>query len=369
MNVVLVTGGSGGHLVPAMTLAQNLIRQGTCTIVSCSRPADQVLRANFSGRWEVCDVEQFTPWTRWFSIRYLCRQWRGFRKIRSLFREIRPDVVVGFGGYVSAFGIAAARLSGIRTVIHEQNFLPGKANRWLAPWVDAVAVSFSETQNYLGTKAFVRVTGNPVRQSMTGQMGRQEARAALHLDPDRPVLLVMGGSQGSVALNRLATAMWASSDPVSRAQFQVIHLTGSGPEQEKVQAAYRVWGVRTHVEAFSNRMPELLAAATLTICRAGATTIAEITRAGLPAILVPYPHAGGHQRANARWVEQRGGGQVVEEAGLTGERLWQMTESLLKDSGRLNTMRSALGRVGEEVPETALADLVRWVTADEKEKI
>lgn len=362
MTVLMVSGGSGGHLTPAMALAGHLQAEDRCFMISTRRPVDRILLAE-GGRlleWETVGLQPFTPVWRWFSPFFVARQTRAAAQVRAILRRTRPDVVVGFGGYLSAVGVVAAWSAGIPVVIHEQNVLPGRANRWLARLADTVAVSFPETARALPKGAAVETTGNPIRLR-AGALTAEQARAELGLDADRPVLLVMGGSQGSRAINQAVVGMWRGMTPRAREGVQLLHLAGTRGVAE-VEPMYRQMGIQAKVLPFLHRMDCGLAAATLAISRAGATAIAEMAEMGVPSILIPYPHAGGHQRANARWMQENGGAVVIEESDLSPDRLRRETEQLLFDPDRLEKLRrllraqadgSAARRLGELVRKTA----------------
>ncbi len=361
MNVLLISGGSGGHLVPAMALADHLRAEDHCFLMSTRRSVDQILSAE-GGRmleWETVGLQPLTPVWRWLSPAYAARQLQAVRQVRSVIGRTQPDVVVGFGGYLSAVGVMAARGAGIPSVIHEQNFVPGRANRWLSRVADAVAVSFPETARYLPKRTAVETTGNPLRLR-SGALTAEQARAELGLDPARPVLLVMGGSQGSRTINRAAAAMWQRIPPGGHDRLQLLHLAGSHGAAETEQL-YRKLGLQVKVLPFLHRMDLALAAATLAVSRAGATGIAEMTVMGLPSILIPYPHAAAHQRANALWVRKIGGGVLLEERDLSPDRLRAEVERLLFDPDRLERMRRALRAHADTAAAQRLGDLVRRV--------
>ena len=271
-------------------------------------------------------------------------------------------MVVGFGGYVSAAGVAAARLAGLPTVVHEQNLLPGRANRWLARLASAVAVSFPETKGYLSSRSRVEVTGNLVRPHL-GKVDFQQARRAFEFDLERPALLVMGGSQGSQAINTVSARMWEDQPAKIRRKVQLIHLAGSSAEASSLEETYRRLDLTARVFPYLHEIHHALAAATLAVSRAGATAIAEMVALRLPAVLIPYPHAGGHQRANARWMEAVGGAAVLEEDGLTPQRLWDQVSGLLWAPERLGPMREALRLREDRSAVDRLSSLVRRVAA------
>ncbi|MBI3333640.1 MAG: undecaprenyldiphospho-muramoylpentapeptide beta-N-acetylglucosaminyltransferase [Candidatus Omnitrophica bacterium] len=363
MRTLLVAGGTGGHLYPALALAEHLEkRDGPCLILSTARPVDRTVAAASTVEWITVDLHQFTPVWHWLSPRYTIHQILAMRQIWSVIRRRRPDVVVGFGGYVGAAGVAAARLAGLPAVVHEQNLLPGRANRWLARLADAVAVSFPETRSHLSRRSPVEVTGNPVRSHLVG-VGFEEARRSFGFDLERPVLLVMGGSQGSRAVNAASAGIWEDQPPEVRRKVQIIHLAGSSQEASSLEEAYRRLGITARVFPFLHEIHLALAAATLSISRAGATAIAEMAALKLPAVLIPYPYAGGHQRANARWMEAIGAAVVLEEDQITPQRLWEEVSGLLWAPDRLGRMREALRSEGDGSAADRLSSLVRRVAS------
>ncbi len=358
MDTLVIAGGSGGHLIPAMTLAKTLRAHGRCMILSSSRPADKLLSTG-AGDWVLIDMKQVTPLKRWLRPSFAWGQTQAMQEVFSLVRRQRPDVVVGFGGYLSAVGIFAAWSKRIPTVIHEQNLLPGRANRWVFRMANAVAVSFPETKGYLNGSGKIQVTGNPIRPVLSRVL-KQEARSHFGFDQERPVLLVMGGSQGSRAINSLSVAMWEHRTPAQRAQVQILHLAGVGGADE-VQAAYRRLQMEVKVFPFLHEIYNALACATLAISRAGATAIAEMVACELPAVLIPYPHAGGHQTPNADWMRHIGGAVTLQEEGLTPNRLWGEVSGILEDPAELKQMRRALQARADTSALHRLESLVQQV--------
>ena len=361
MKFLLLSGGSGGHLIPALALAETLEPSGRCQLISTRRPVDRLLSdgGQPNVEWSTVPLQPFTPLWRWASPGYVANQLSAIRQVWAMVRRTRPDVVVGFGGYLSAVGVLAARANGIPAVIHEQNFLPGRANRLLARCADAVAVSFPETQRHLRPREAVQVTGNPTH-FRPGAISFADARSSFGFDAERPVLLIAGGSQGSHTVNRLAMEMWEQWPAGERQRVQVIHLAGPAGAAT-VQRGYERLGVRAAVFPFLRRMETALTAATLAISRAGATTLSELLSFALPSVLIPYPHAGAHQRANARWLQTAGGAVVLEEEALTGERLGAEVRRMLASPARLEGMRQALRARSDGSAAEKLAELVRRV--------
>ena len=355
LSVLLIAEGSGGHLIPALEAATALARRGVRARVwyahrrqtaPLARTLIEEARRS-SVAVEPLPVESAAaPWER---VRQCGRLWR---LAQRGFDAFSPDVVVGFGGWVSIPVIVAARLRRIGCVLHEQNVILGRANRWLTRWADRVAVSFPETQRTLNGAPGV-VTGLPVR-SRIGRVRRTEGAARFGLEPERPTVLVLGGSQGARVLNRLMTALAAQLTPDERRAWQVIHLTGPSDESA-VAEAYAAHGVAAWVAPSLVEMEAAYAQADLVVARAGASTVAELARCGKPSVLIPYPHAGGHQRANARLVEAVGGGVALEESDASPERLLAAVRRLLADA-RLRSI------MGDQIRRLQCADATARLT-------
>ena len=272
----------------------------------------------------------------------------------------RPDAVLGFGGYVSIpVGLAAA-LRRIPLVLHEQNSVPGIANRYLSRFASAVAVTYEESAARFAHPDRVVLTGNPVRRAVL-DADRVGGRAALGLPPDALVLLVFGGSRGARHLNTALVALRERLLTVPG--LQVIHVAGKA-EVESVRAAlYKAGGDaggRWRVLAYLEDMGSALAACDLVVARAGATSIAEITALGVPSVLVPYPYAtDDHQTKNARALVDHGAAELVADPDLDGQRFGDVVVGLLGDKARRATMSAASRELGRPDAASRVADLAR----------
>jgi UDP-N-acetylglucosamine--N-acetylmuramyl-(pentapeptide) pyrophosphoryl-undecaprenol N-acetylglucosamine transferase len=261
-----------------------------------------------------------------------------FRSWRIL-SEFRPDVVIGVGGYASGTAMLAAALSGVPTMAFEPNVVPGLANRIMAPLVSSAAVHFEEACRYFQR---CQVTGVPVR------------RAFFNLPPkpagSPPTLLVFGGSQGAHAINEAVINSLAALNQQIPGLY-VIHQTGER-DYNDAQAAYLRSQARAEVFQFIEEMPEMFARADLLVCRSGASTVAEVTAAGKPAIFIPFPHAtDDHQLRNAEALERAGAAVLIAEKDLTSERLVRAVRELLGDTARLARMSAASRKLSH--PEAA----------------
>lgn len=351
LKVLLVAEGSGGHLIPALEVANALARAGARTQLWYAQRAQTAPLASAlalaSGQpsVDVSPIPIERARTLLDRLRHCTRLWS---KSQQCFDTFAPDVVVGFGGWVSAPVVLAARRRGISCMLHEQNVMMGRTNRWLARWVDQVMVSFRETQRALRSTRSV-VTGMPVRDAI-GRSSRTAQAARFGFNAARPTLLVLGGSQGSQAINQLMLDLVSYLSAEERSQWQVLHITGTADAQ-RIGEVYARWGLHAYVAPYLVEMDAAYAQADLVLARAGASTVAELARSGKPAILIPYPYAGGHQSANARAVESAGGGIILQEREATPERLLRFFRMLLPDKRLCDEMGARIR--GLAVPDAA----------------
>ena len=305
--VVLAAGGTGGHLFPAQALARELIARGIeAVLVTDQRGAG--LGPEFSQvETHRISAGGIAGGSLAKKAKSAARLALGYLQARRILGRLAADAVVGFGGYASVpTALAGARL-GLRVVLHEQNAVFGRANRLLAPRADAIATGFSQVQNIAAAEqAKVVMTGNPVRPAIV-ECGRRPYGAPGPSDPLR--LLVFGGSQGAQAFNDLIPAALCGLPENLRRRLSISQQV-PGRAGPVVEAAFRRCELKATLAAFFDDMPERLADSHLVICRAGASTVAELAAAGRPAILVPFPTAtDDHQSANARAL--RGANSVM----------------------------------------------------------
>ena len=354
LKALFVADGSGGHLIPALETAATLASAGAeVRLWYAQRPqtlgwAHAMARQVVGDRVTVAAIPVAGGARLIDRLRHGSRLWAEAGRCLDTFA---PDVVVGFGGWISAPVVMAARLRRIKCVIHEQNAVMGRANRWLAPWVHRVAVTFPQA----GDRRTVK-TGLPVRRAI-GHAQRGDAAARFGLDAGRPTLAVIGGSQGARAVNRIVVDALGRALPEEQHRWQVLHITGPADEAMARQA-YAERGIAAHVTAFLADMADAYAMADVVVSRAGASTIAELARCGLPAILIPYPHARGHQRANARLVAASGGGVVIEESRLAAALLLDTVRRLLADADCRDAMRAGIRTLGVLDAAQRLSDAI-----------
>ncbi len=356
MNVVVACGGTGGHLFPGIAVAEELRDRGHPVMLLVSEK--RVDRTALEGTHHM--AARALPSVAWRgarpdrALKFIFGVALSWRKVARIYREFRPDVVLGMGGFSCVAPLLAARWAGIPSIIHESNAIPGKANRWAARFVTRVAVGLEGAQNnFCGGRAVW--TGTPVRQVLRLATDAAAARQRLGLAEGIPVALVMGGSQGARGLNRLVIS---AAERLGRGAVQWIHLAGEEHEAE-VRTAYENAGLTAHVFGFCHDMETAYAAADFAIARSGAASLTEIAHVGLPSILVPYPLAADrHQSANARLFAEAGAALVAEEAELLPEALADLVERLRGDPARREAMRRATKKLRHEDAHRRLAGLV-----------
>lgn len=372
--VALAGGGSGGHLYPALAVAEALasLKPGVRLLFLGT---DRVIDGSILSAYDATFVRQAVrPWPSrpWRVPGFVLGWWKSVRACRRLFGEQRPLAVLGTGGYASAPAICEAAKAGIATALLNPDAVPGRANRMLGSRVDAVFAQWSETAEHFNGKAQIHVTGCPVRPEFkTAQ--RAEGIAHFGLDAGKRVLLVTGASQGARSVNQaVIAAVPALAAKGAWSRWQLLHLTGKA-EQEAVAAAYRDQGfLGARVVGYTKHMAAALAAADLVVSRAGASTLAEITAMGCPSILMPYPHHGDqHQVANARVLVKLGAARMVLDRidpGRNGPVLAEALACLMNDEAELGRLGAAARRVGTTNAAAAVAERLLALADDKTAK-
>lgn len=350
MRVLLSGGGTGGHIYPALALARHISRRDPEAVIlfvgtekGLERsivPAEGFDLAFIPASGYPRRLAGALPAGRDF--------FKGLALARDIIGRFRPEVVVGTGGYVSAPVVAAAVSRRLPAVIHEQNALPGMANRWLSPLAGRVCLSFEASRRSFPHRARTVFTGNP-RASEVAAVSREEGRSRLNLDPACRTVLIYGGSRGAERINQVTLDLllngWLPPG------MQLVYITGEIYYQKVREKLGRLpRGVFLY--PYLRDMPSALAAADLAVTRSGATTLAELTALGVPALLVPSPNVvNNHQYFNARLLSDAGAALLVEEREFTALRLRRELEDLFRAEGRLEGMARAGQALG--VPDAA----------------
>jgi UDP-N-acetylglucosamine--N-acetylmuramyl-(pentapeptide) pyrophosphoryl-undecaprenol N-acetylglucosamine transferase len=367
--VVFSGGGTGGHLYPALAVAdalRELRPDARVLFVGAERGLEaRVLpeRGDPHLLLPVHGIDRAHPMRSWRALTGLVR---ALARVSRLFTEERPEVVVVTGGYAGAPAGIVAALTGVPLVVQEQNSVPGVVTRLLSRFASRVHVAFPEVLDRLPVAPRrARVTGNPVRPARSGS--REVARAAFGVPGDARLVLVAGGSQGSLALNRVVGEVVRGVVAGGLPRPPRLHLLWStGPKHiDSVRAlltecASPEW---VHAVSYIDDMPGALAAADLAVSRAGAMSTAELLNHGLPSILVPFPYAtGDHQMHNARSLERAGAAVVAPESELTGASLWADVGRLVAEPVRLDRMRdAALARSRPDAAREIAADVASFL--------
>ncbi|MEH3157600.1 MAG: undecaprenyldiphospho-muramoylpentapeptide beta-N-acetylglucosaminyltransferase [Sphingomonas taxi] len=358
---VLAAGGTGGHMVPAAALAEELTRRGhRVALVSDARGVrfpglfegiqTHVLPA---GRFQLKRPQGWAGAVR--------EMWRGRAMARELYRTFKPAAVIGFGGYPALPALLAAFAEKIPTAVHEQNAVLGRVNRLVAGRVGAIATSYKTTERLAAKLApKVHLVGNPVREAVLAL--RAKPYPLLEEDGIFRVL-VTGGSQGASILSQVVPDGLAMLPVTFRRRLQVTHQARI-EDIDAVRAQYAAHQIPAELATYLPDMPEQLAWAHLVIARAGASTIAELTAAGRPAILVPLPGAtDDHQSANAREITRAGGARTIPQPDFTAKELAKQMQKLGLDPAALENAAARAKSVGRPTAVSDLADLVESLDA------
>lgn len=358
MNIILAAGGTGGHMIPAHALASELTRRGAgVALVTDERGA------RIPGLFDGVPVH-ILPAGRlgggplgWMKAALAVL--KGRRQARMLYRQFRPDAVVGFGGYPAFPALLAASAARIPTILHEQNAVLGRVNRLLAGEAEAIATAYPEVDRLKPNhKSKVALVGNPVREAVA-RLGEVPLPPFDEVAPLK--LLITGGSQGASVLGTVVPAGLGALEPSIRHRLQVVQQCRPD-DIEAVRASYAALRIPAELMTYITDMPAKLAEAHLIIARAGASTIAELTAAGRPAILVPLPSAtDDHQTANAREMAKAGGARMIAQDEFTPEALARQIEALAQDPEALANAAARSLSVGRPNAASDLADLVERI--------
>jgi UDP-N-acetylglucosamine--N-acetylmuramyl-(pentapeptide) pyrophosphoryl-undecaprenol N-acetylglucosamine transferase len=357
MRIIIAGGGTGGHVIPALAIAQQLKKQFNAVVVfiGTARGIETRLVPQAGFPLELIQVGALKNVSLMTRAKTMFDLPRAIAASSRMLSEFNPEVVIGVGGYASGPAMVAAIRRRLPTLAFEPNVVPGFANRMIARWVSAAAVHFEETCRYFPR---CKVTGVPVRSaffSIPPKIG------------GTPTLLVFGGSQGARAINQAMTTPESLAGLRAKVPgVYIIHQTGQR-DYDRVLAAYQQSGISGEVHRFIDDMPGTFGRADLLVCRSGASTVAEITAAGKPAIFVPFPAAADdHQNVNARALERAGAAIVVEESNLGAAYLVDTIAALIGDGGRLHSMSAAAKSLAHPKAVEEIAEMVRGLASHDQ---
>lgn len=330
IRAVIATGGTGGHIFPGIAIAQALLKAGVKEVMFLGRANSLEQKIVYRYGYPFKDINSAgimgKKWTS--KIKGAFQVGFGIGQCLYFLKHYRPKIVLGLGSYTSAPALIAAKCLGIPIVVHEQNLIPGVANRILGKWAERVCLSFKETTFYFPQKKYA-ITGNPVREEIIN-VHREKGEERLRI-------LVLGGSQGAHSINQAFLEAW---EELKHWQGQILltHQTGER-DYVWVKRTYEKVGTKAHVVSFIYNMAEVYAKTDLIIGRAGATSLAEITTLGIPSILIPFPLATHqHQFYNAKRLALAGAAIVIRQDQLNGKFLAEKITNFLKNRQLLQFM-------------------------------
>ncbi|HEY9785437.1 MAG TPA: undecaprenyldiphospho-muramoylpentapeptide beta-N-acetylglucosaminyltransferase [Candidatus Obscuribacterales bacterium] len=367
--IVLTGGGTGGHVYPALAVAEELKQwqdvkailyigaQGHLEERLAKEGGLEFIGLSVAGLPRRVSPKLFTwPFRTMFAV----------DRALKVFREFAPTAVLGTGGYASAPPLAAAALRHIPYIIHEPDAHPGLVNRIFAKGAHIVSCGMESAGEKLATRGQTFINGNPIRRSFLRLPSREEAARSFQLKPELKTLLITGGSQGAAAINQAVVE--ALPDILSQVKdVQVVHQVGDKnfDDFKSTLPASLCAETRYQIRPYIDDLAVAYAFSDLTIARAGAMTISELGVTGTPAIFIPYPFAAqNHQEFNARYVESQGAATMILQSELTGERLCKTVLDLLQDETKLQTMREHMARLGRPSAAANIANQLRALSAD-----
>ncbi len=354
MKIIIACGGTGGHLFPGIAVAESLLAQGHEPLLLISqKKIDSQASAkyphlNFKSVPAIAKPPTLSPKMLPFAVAL----WKSIRTSKKIIREFGADAVLGMGGFTSLPPVYAGHKLGKKTYIHDSNARPGKANILTSRFCTKVFIGLAPAAAFF--KKETQLTGTPARPEILNLPSRAEAAARFDLDPEKPTLLVTGGSQGALGLNQLI----AKAAPLLPGEIQILHIAGPN-DLPRIQEEHPVQRPGYQLIGFCDQMPSAYALADLVVARSGASTLTEISLAALPGILVPYPYAADdHQTANARVFSDAGAAKLIQQKDLTPESLAKLLTDLLCDDAALRVMSAAARSLAvPDAPEKVTAGI------------
>jgi UDP-N-acetylglucosamine--N-acetylmuramyl-(pentapeptide) pyrophosphoryl-undecaprenol N-acetylglucosamine transferase len=348
LRIIITGGGTGGHLFPGIALATALQQRiPGCEImfIGTKRQLDRETLAGFNFQQESISCMGLKGMGLKHRLKSLVNLPAAVFESWKIIRRFQPDLVFGVGGYVTGPVLLAARIQAVPTCIHEQNSVPGLANRMISHFVRRIFVSIPGRYPFAERKTVV--SGNPVRREILAAAEHKEYGGKGE-EVGRPLtLLVMGGSLGAHRINMLMLEVTARLSEQEKKAVRLIHQTGTADE-ERVRNGYAATEMKAEVSAFFNDMVALYTSADVVVARAGATSLAELSVMGLPAVLIPYPYAADdHQAKNGAYYVAGGGAVMYREAELDMGELGEILSQLLSDADKLRHMATAIKKMGQ----------------------
>jgi len=339
LKVIIAGGGTAGHINPGIAIAKYIREKhpdAEILFIGTKRGMETKLVPYEGFDIKFIRVKGFRRKISLDTLVTVKELFLGIREARQIIRQFKPDIVIGTGGYVCGPVVFVASRMKLPTLIHEQNAFPGVTNRILSRFVDAVAISFKESERYFKSNEKLVYTGNPVRLEIL-KADRLSAREKLGIDTKKPLVVVVGGSLGAEKINSTIVEMLRKRS--GQNSFNMIFATGNSQYEKVKEQLQDVKMPNVNVVPYIYDAANVYAAADLVVCRAGAITCSELTALGIPAIMIPSPNVvANHQEYNARALEKNGAAVVILEKDLSEELLFNQIMSLLEDKNKLRKM-------------------------------
>ncbi|MDF1506678.1 undecaprenyldiphospho-muramoylpentapeptide beta-N-acetylglucosaminyltransferase [Robertmurraya sp. DFI.2.37] len=362
MKIVVSGGGTGGHIYPALALIREIQKENKDAeflYIGTEQGLEGKLVPRENIPFKSIHISGFKRKLSVDNIKTVYRFIKGVADSKKMLKEFKADVVIGTGGYVCGPVVYAAAKLGIPTIIHEQNSVPGLTNKFLSRYVNKVAICFEEAKSFFPSEKVV-FTGNPRASEVLEQDG-VKGRLSVGLKLDEPAVLIFGGSRGARPINE---AVVKSLSEFGNKPYQILYITGDVHFNDVLKEVELV-GNPTNViiKPFVHNMPEVLAGIDLTVSRAGATTLAELTSLGIPSILIPSPYVtNNHQEKNALALSEHGAAKLLVEKELTSKKLVEEIDLVLLDQEQLAIMKKSAKELGVQDAATRLYSVMKELT-------
>lgn len=357
IHVLIACGGTGGHLFPGIAVAEVLSARGhDVTLLISEKKIDSIAASGHKElRFEKMPfLAMPKPWSPKM-ISFLSGLWKGMRQCRKIIRDHQVSVVLGMGGFTSFAPLYSGRKEKCRTLIHESNAIPGKANRLNARYSDIVLCGLDACKAHFAAHPDIRVVGTPIRSTMR-EASKEDPHAFFKLDPKKKTLLIMGGSQGARGVNRV---VGMALEQFEKMGIQVLHIAGPADYEEVRDVYARHPMLPQHVAAFCHRMDLAYRAADLAIARSGASSMSELAYFGVPSLLIPYPHAAeDHQTRNAEIFDKAGAARLLPEKDLNADILADAVRAILQQPKKADEMKRAASKLAVRNSAEKIAELL-----------
>ncbi len=346
MRIIVSGGGTGGHIYPALALINEIKKINPSAVflyIGTEKGLESQIVKKAKIPFKTIEITGFKRKLSFDNVKTITRFIKGVKVSKEYIKDFKPDVVIGTGGYVCGPVVYAASKLNVKTIIHEQNSVPGLTNKFLSRYVDRVAICFEDAKPFFPSSKVV-LTGNPRASEVIGKDG-ETGKKSVGLKENKKSVLIVGGSRGARPIN---DAFLEILDQVAKKDYQILYITGEVHYEDILKKVKEVGNPHNVViKPFVYNMPEILSGVDLVVARAGATTLAEITALGLPSILIPSPYVtNNHQEKNARSLSDKNAAILRIEQNFSGEQLLKDIDAILLNQEKLSQMRKASFELG-----------------------